>query len=105
MTYKFTESVVEEACLQYFGQLGYTYLPAPEIATGLFEERADYGETILKQRLRTALAKINPKVPAVAIDEAVRTITRTDTPTLIINNRAFHKLLTDGVSVQYRNAG
>ena len=33
MNFKFTESVVEEACLQYFGQLGYAYLPAPEIAS------------------------------------------------------------------------
>lgn len=104
MTFKFTESVVEEACLQYFGQLGYAYLPAPEIASdGLFAERADYGETILKQRLRSALAKINPKIPAVAIDEVVRKVTRTDSPTLIVNNRAFHKVMTDGLDVQYRN--
>ncbi len=105
MTFKFTESVVEEACLQYFGQLGYAYLPAPEIAyDGLFAERADYSETILKQRLRTALVRINPLIPAVAIEEAVRKVNRTDSPTLIVNNRAFHKMLTDGVDVQYRNA-
>jgi type I restriction enzyme R subunit len=104
MTFKFTESVVEEACLQYFGQLDYTYLPAPEIASdGLFAERADYSEVILKQRLRAALIKINKKIPAAAIDEAVRKVTRTDTPTLIVNNRAFHKMLTDGVDVQFRN--
>ena len=37
MNFKFTESVVEEACLQYFGQLKYEYLPAPKIACdGLF---------------------------------------------------------------------
>ena len=106
MNFKFTESVVEEACLQYFGQLGYTYLPAPEIAVGgLFAERSDdYSETILKQRLHTALTRINRKVPAVAIDDAIRQVTRTDSPTLIVNNRAFHRMLTDGVDVQYRNA-
>src|SRR5512137_2885057 len=103
MSFKFTESVVEEACLQYFGQLGYVYLPAPEIASdGLFAERADYGETILKQRLRSALARINPTVPPAGIEEAVRKVTRTDSPTLIVNNRAFHRMLTDGVDVQYR---
>ena len=94
MNFKFTESVVEEACLQYFGQLGYTYLPAPEIAVGgLFAERSDdYSETILKQRLHTALTRINRKVPAVAIDDAIRQVTRTDSPTLIVNNRAFHRM-------------
>ena len=105
MKYKFTESVVEEACLQYFGKLDYTYLPAADIASdGLFAERTDYGEAILKQRLHTALTKINRKLPVVAIDEAVRKVTRTDSPSLIINNRAFHRMMTDGVDVQYRNA-
>jgi len=105
MNFKFAESVVEEACLQYFGQLGYAYLPAPEIAVdGLFAERADYSEVILKQRIRAALIKINPTIPAVAIEDAIRKVTRTDSPTLIVNNRAFHRMLTDGVDVQYRNA-
>ena len=105
MTFKFTESVVEIACLDYFGQLGYAYLPAPEIASdGLFAERAEYGETILKRRLRDALVKINPSIPAAAIEDAIRKVTRTDSPTLIVNNRAFHKMLTDGVDVQYRRA-
>jgi type I restriction enzyme R subunit len=105
MTYKFTESVVEEACLDYFGQLGYAYLPAPEIACdGLFAEREGYGEVILKQRLRTALIRINPRIPIPAIEDAIRKVVRTDSPTLIVNNRAFHKMLTDGVDVQYRRA-
>lgn len=105
MNFKFTESVVEVACLDYFGQLGYTYLPAPEIASdGLFAERDEYGETILKQRLRTALTKINPKIPAPAIDDAVKQIISADSPSLVVNNRTFHKMLTDGVDVQFRNS-
>jgi len=104
MNFKFTESVVEVACLDYFGQLGYTYLPAPEIASdGLFAERDQYGETILKQRLRTALTKINPKIPTPAIDDAIKRIISADSPSLVVNNRTFHKMLTDGVDVQFRN--
>ncbi len=105
MTFKFTESVVEQACLQYFGHLGYNYLPAPEIACdGLFAERMDYGDAILKRRLHTALARINPAIPPDAIEEAVRKTVRTESPALMVNNRAFHKLVTDGVDVQHRNA-
>jgi type I restriction enzyme R subunit len=105
MNFKFTESVVEVACLDYFGQLGYTYLPAPEIASdGLFAERDAYGETILKQRLRTALTKINPNIPACAIDDAIKRIISADSPSLVVNNRTFHKMLTDGVDVQFRNS-
>lgn len=105
MNFKFTESVVEIACLDYFGQLGYSYLAAPEIASdGLFAERDEYGETILKRRLRDALTRINPKIPAHAIEDAVKRVTRTDSPSLVVNNRAFHKMLTEGVDVQFRNA-
>ena len=34
--------------------------------------------------------------------EALRKVTRTETPSLIENNRRFHKLLVDGIDVEYR---
>jgi type I restriction enzyme R subunit len=51
-------------------------------------------------RLQTALENINPNIPPDAISEAVRKITRTDSPSLIENNRRFHRMLTDGVDVE-----
>jgi type I restriction enzyme R subunit len=104
MSAKFTESIVEEAAIQYFTALGYDYRPGPEIAhDGLFAERSGYGDVVLTQRLRDALVRINPKIPHSAIDEAVKNITRTDAPNPVANNRAFHRYVTDGVPVQYRN--
>jgi len=50
----------------------------------------------------TLLARINPKVPAEAIEEAVRKVMHPDTPSLVENNRRFHRFLTDGVSVEYQ---
>jgi len=106
MSGKFTESVVEEATIQFFQDLGYEYLPGPEIAhDGLFAERADYSDVILRQRLKDALTKINPTIPAPAIDDAMKIIVRADSPTLIVNNRSFHKQLTDGIDIQYRKDG
>ena len=54
MTFRFTESVVEEACLEYFGRLGYASPPAPEIACdGLFTRlRQDYGAGRERCRVR-----------------------------------------------------
>ena len=89
---KFTESVVEEAALQYFQDLGYTYLPGPDIAhDGLFAERFGYGDVLLVRRLKEALTQINKDLPLSAIDEAVKRIARTDAPNPVANNRAFHR--------------
>ena len=103
MTIKFTESVVETACIEYFLQLGYEYVPAQEIACdGLFAERASYGDVLLRKRLKASLTKINPTIPDQALDEAIRKLSLNDSPTAIVNNRTFHKYVTDGIDVSFR---
>ena len=58
---------------------------------------------LLKERLYNALFLINKDIPKVAIDEALRNINITKHVSLIENNRAFHKMITDGVSVSYHD--
>ena len=43
-----------------------------------------------------------PPRPRTARDEAFRKVTRTETPSLVENNRRFHRMLVDGVDVEYR---
>ena len=59
---------------------------------------------VLVDRLRAALARINPHVPADALDEALRRLLNVghDTPNLIENNRRWHQLLVDGVDVEFK---
>src|SRR5712692_2334808 len=98
-----TESVVEEATLSWFSELGYSVLHGPDIAPGEpTAKRASYADVVLVDRLRSALGKINPTIPSDAREEAVRKITLSETPSLFENNRRFHTLLTDGVDVEYR---
>ncbi|HEY9651515.1 MAG TPA: type I restriction endonuclease subunit R [Coleofasciculaceae cyanobacterium] len=100
---KFIESIVEEATLEWLEGLGYAPLQASEIAPDSSNsERQTYADIVLIDRLRSALATINDKIPSDAIEEAIRKVTRTDTPSLFENNRRFHKLLTDGVDVEYQ---
>src|SRR2546427_6642309 len=102
----FTESVVEAAALAWLENLGYTVKHGPEIGPEeIFAERADYGQVLLADRLRQALARINPALPAAAIDDAFRKITRLEGATLDARNRVFHRLLVDGVTVEYRTDG
>ncbi|MBW1681031.1 MAG: type I restriction endonuclease subunit R [Deltaproteobacteria bacterium] len=105
MSGSFTESTVEQAALAWLEALGYTILSGPEIAPGEpAAEREDYGQVILESRLRQALQGLNPQMPADALEEAFRKLTRPDMPTLVANNHLIHKYLVDGVPVEYQRA-
>lgn len=98
-----TESTVESAALAWLESLGWTVKHGPEIAPGeLFAERQDYREVVLKQRLRDALVRLNPDLPTEALEEAFRKATHPEGATLEARNRAFHRMLVDGVTVEYR---
>ena len=104
ITTKFTESVVEEAAIEYFTSLGYEYRFGPDISPdGDTPERQSNSDVVLTERLQQAFERINPELPADALDEAFRKLTRPDAPSLILNNRSFHKIVTDGIDVQYNN--
>ena len=104
MNTRIYESEVEEAALQWFGEIGYEVLYGPDIEPdGAQPERTDYADPLLHGRLREALTRINPGLPEPAINEAYRKIITSGSPSLIENNLAFHRYLTDGVTVEYRN--
>ncbi len=98
-----SESVVEEAVIEYLKELGYDYLPGPEIAPGSpGAERATFADVILVGRLRAALARINPHLPANVLDDVANRILRPQSPVTEENNFAFQSLLTRGVGVEVR---
>jgi len=103
----FTESVVEQAALAWLEALGYGVFHGPAIAAGEpAAERNDphYLEVVLEGRLRQALVRLNPDLPPEALDDASRRLTRADAPSLVERNRAVHRMLVDGVTVEYRRA-
>ncbi len=102
----FTESAVEKAALEWLSGLGYTILRGPQIAPGEpAAERPSCQDVILAQRLRDALVRLNPTLPAEAIEQAFRKVSHVDSPSLVQANRAFHRMLVDGVDVEYRADG
>jgi type I restriction enzyme R subunit len=97
-----TESMVEEAALGWFQDLGYAVLPGPQLAPGEPEaERASFSDVVLLGRLRRAIRQLNPAIPADTLEEALRKLLRLATPSLLQTNRAFHRLLREGVPVEY----
>ena len=115
-----TESDIEEACLEMLEELGYKILHGPDmsempnisehaqkaslsdISEGGINEERKYNEVILTQRLRVALERINKNIPKEAIEEAIKIIKRTESHDLVVNNQHFHRMITNGVPVQYR---
>uniref|UniRef100_UPI00286C57D7 type I restriction endonuclease subunit R n=1 Tax=Gemmatimonas sp. TaxID=1962908 RepID=UPI00286C57D7 len=96
------EAIVEDAALAWFGELGYAVGHGPHIAPGEpAAERDGFGDVVLASRLRDAIARLNPGIPADARDEALRKVLRVAMPSLTQTNRAFHALLRNGVPVEY----
>ena len=97
-----SESLIEEATLQWFGELGYAALHGPMLAPGEFAaERDSFGDVVLGARLRDAIRRLNPAMPEEAREDAVRKVLLVVTPSFTQTNRAFHKMLRDGVPVEY----
>lgn len=101
---KITETDIELLAIEELENLGWQYIYAPQIACdGEFPERDTYQDVVLKERLRTAIARINPAVPAQAQEQALNEVLRIATTDLLQTNENFHVLLTTGVSVEYQH--
>lgn len=104
MSKAFTESIVEDAALAWLEALGYSVLHGPEIAALMpSAERIDpnYRDVVLEGRLRQALARLNPELPGEAIEDAARKLTHISGPSLLECNRTAHRLLVNGITVEY----
>ena len=98
-----SESTVESAALEWLSTIGWQTAHGPDIAPDtLGAERADYGQVVLEERLRDALSRLNPSLPASAVDDALRRLTHLEGATMEVRNRAFHRMLVAGVTVEYQ---
>ncbi|RIK08338.1 MAG: DEAD/DEAH box helicase, partial [Acidobacteria bacterium] len=99
------ESVAEEALMGWLAELGYETRHGGDIAPGTpGAERSDYREVVLVERLREAIDRLNPDVPAVAREEALRQALRAESPALLVNNRSFHRMLIDPPEIEVARA-
>ena len=98
-----TEADVEAAALDWLASVGWEAAHGPDIAPDTPNaERHDYGQVVLERRLRDALAELNPTLPTDALNDVFRKLARPEGSTLEARNRAFHRMLVDGVTVEHR---
>jgi len=97
------EDQLEQLCLEWFRDNSWYVAYGPDIAPDSSNpERGDYHGVVLKRYLHEALVRINPHLPANAIEQAIAFVLKPDTQDLTTSNRAFHRLLLEGVPVEYQ---
>lgn len=101
-----TENIIEQSAIELLQSQGWNYANGKEISPeGLFAERESFEQVVLVNRLREAAAKINPTIPADAIESAIPKVLRISSPELLHNNEEFHRLLVEKVKVPYQQNG
>ncbi|NDV13801.1 type I restriction endonuclease subunit R [Crenobacter caeni] len=101
-----TEDQLEQEALSYLVETGYSHVSGYDIAPEAeYAERADYRQPLLLERLRTAIARLNPRLPLAAREDALAQVMDLGVPSLLAANRHFHGLLVNGVPVQYQQDG
>lgn len=99
----FIENDLEQATLEWLQNLGYQTLYGPNISPGgSFSERESFGDVVLYDRLHGALKRINKQYSNDVITELVKKITRQQSLSIVQNNVAFQKFITDGIDVEVR---
>ena len=98
-----SESIVEHAALEWFRGLGYDVVKGPDMPPGPQMLRKSYADTIFSSVVRSVLGRLNPELPAEALDDALRKLTHPEGATLEAHNRALHRMVVDGVAVEYRD--
>jgi type I restriction enzyme R subunit len=98
-----TEADVEAAMLEQFSGLGFTCLTdAVAGPDGSAPEREAYADVVLHARLKAAIDRLNPLIPAEAREEALKKIIAVEKPSLIEENRRLHQALCEGIKVEFR---
>ena len=98
-----TEDQLEQLCLEWFAEGGWETTSGADIAPdGPAPERANYRQVLLLGDLERALRRINPHLPDTAVEQAVAIVTKPESLDSVASNRGFHRLLLDGVPVEYK---
>lgn len=97
-----SEADLELLVLDQLNALGYGISSDTEIGPdGKIPERDAYADVLLTKRFSTAISKLNVAIPEEARHDALRKILATERPSLTEENRRLHRLMVEGVDVEF----
>ncbi len=100
------EEELEEQALEWFAQAGWLVSRGADIAPdGPHPMRSDYGQVLLLPEVKEGLIRLNTHLPEAALDQALARLQKQESRDFLANNRGFHRLLLEGIPVEYREDG
>ena len=91
------ESDLEKLTVELLVKQGFLYLSPEEQEL----ERPNLSEVLLQNRLSSVVKRLNPNVSDEAINQALKQLANLPTQNLLENNEIFHRMLTEGIEVEY----
>ncbi|MGA8884311.1 MAG: type I restriction endonuclease subunit R [Acinetobacter sp.] len=102
---KMIESDIEQMVIEQLQGLGWTYVYGPDIEPKAEQPLRRYKQVILESKVLEALHRLNPHLGEDKCIEALKQITDLQSPELLSNNQAFHRLLTEGINLEVSKNG
>ena len=102
MSDRFYEQDFEKTFMDALANLQFSTDYAPNISEGTLLEERKNDQVYFLGKLRDRLYTLNPNIPGEAIEDALRKIVRNDSQDLVVNNRSFHRMLFNGVDVEFK---
>lgn len=95
----YNEESYEKSIIELFQQMNYEYVYGPSV------ENRDFCSPLYEDALIDSLYNLNPRLPEVAIKEALLKLKRFENAGLIQKNEVFMDYLQNGITVSYRENG
>ena len=97
------ETQLENLCLDWFAENGWEVIHGIDIAPDSSNPlRKDYKQILLEADVQAAFERLNPHLPVSCFEQVLLKLSKPESLDLVTNNRAFHRMLLEGVPVTYK---
>lgn len=99
------ENDIEQLAIEQLQAQGYTFIHGPDIEPRSNHPLRQYRDVFIPEQVRNAIAHLNPSLSTEQCQEVYRKVNTIYSTSLINDNEAFHRLLTEGVNLEVTHHG
>ena len=102
---KIYEDDIEQMAVEELQKLGYEFIHGPDIEPKGSNPLRKYQDVLINEHVMDAIARLNPRLTEAQCSEVFRVINDIYSTSLISDNQAFHRLLTEGINIEVNHQG